>query len=92
MALSPKNSADFSQKLRSRINGSSAIILPQSSNAGPVPTLDAYAERIVIRQNGLIVGEHARAFGRGQTIYNPWCQSASNIEQVTAFNIDQFGR
>lgn len=32
----------------------------------------AYAERIVIRQDGLIVGEHARAFGRGQTIYDPW--------------------
>lgn len=32
----------------------------------------AYAERIVIRQDGLIVGEHARGFGRGQTIYDPW--------------------
>ncbi len=32
----------------------------------------AYAERIVIRQEGRIVGEHARAFGRGQTIYDPW--------------------
>ena len=29
----------------------------------------AYAEQIVIRHDGLIVGEHARAFGRGQTIY-----------------------
>jgi hypothetical protein len=32
----------------------------------------AYAERIVIRQDGVIVGEHARAFGRGQTVYDPW--------------------
>ena len=32
----------------------------------------AYADRIVIRQDGVIVGEHARAFGRGQTIYDPW--------------------
>jgi hypothetical protein len=32
----------------------------------------AYADRIVIRQNGAIVGEHARAFGRGQTVYDPW--------------------
>lgn len=32
----------------------------------------AYAERIVIRQDGVIVGEHARVFGRGQTVYDPW--------------------
>ena len=32
----------------------------------------AYAERIVIRQDGVVVGEHARAFGRGQTVYDPW--------------------
>ena len=34
--------------------------------------VQAYADRIVIRQDGVIVGEHARCFGRGQTIYNPW--------------------
>src|SRR6266404_6090667 len=32
----------------------------------------AYADRIVIRQDGAIVGEHARRFGRGETIYDPW--------------------
>jgi len=32
----------------------------------------AYADRIEIRQDGAIVGEHARRFGRGQTIYDPW--------------------
>jgi len=32
----------------------------------------AYADRIVIRQDGHVVGEHQRAFGRGQTIYDPW--------------------
>jgi hypothetical protein len=32
----------------------------------------AYAERIVIRQEGRVVAEHLRSFGRGQTIYNPW--------------------
>jgi len=32
----------------------------------------AYAERIVIRQDGQIVAEHPRAFGRGQTVYDPW--------------------
>jgi len=32
----------------------------------------AYADRIVIRQDGEIVGEHARRFGRQQTAYDPW--------------------
>src|SRR5260221_510230 len=34
--------------------------------------IQAYADRIVIRQEGTIVGEHPRCFGRGETIYNPW--------------------
>jgi transposase len=32
----------------------------------------AYADRIMIRQDGRIVGEHHRSFGRGETIYDPW--------------------
>jgi hypothetical protein len=32
----------------------------------------AYAERIELRQDGRVVGEHARVFGRGGTVYNPW--------------------
>src|SRR3954447_6639657 len=34
--------------------------------------VQAYADRIVIRQDGAIVGEHRRCFGRGETIYDPW--------------------
>jgi len=34
--------------------------------------IQAYAERIIIRQDGAIVGEHARCFGRNQTLYDPW--------------------
>src|SRR6202795_189804 len=34
--------------------------------------IQAYADRVVIRQDGAIVGEHPRCFGRGETIYNPW--------------------
>src|SRR3954452_987411 len=34
--------------------------------------IQAYADRIVIRQDGAIVGEHQRRFGRGETIYDPW--------------------
>lgn len=32
----------------------------------------AYAEQIVIRQDGVVVARHERRFGRGQTIYDPW--------------------
>ena len=32
----------------------------------------AYADRIELRQEGRLVGEHERCFGRGQTIYDPW--------------------
>ena len=34
--------------------------------------IQAYADRIVLRQDGVMVAEHARCFGRGETIYNPW--------------------
>jgi transposase len=34
--------------------------------------IHAYADRIVIRQDGVIVGEHGRCFGRGATVYDPW--------------------
>jgi hypothetical protein len=32
----------------------------------------AYGDRIVIRQDGEVVGEHPRSFARGKTLYNPW--------------------
>jgi transposase len=34
--------------------------------------IHAYADRIVIRQDGVVVGEHPRNFGRGATVYDPW--------------------
>ena len=32
----------------------------------------AYADRIELRQDGRLVGEHARSFGRDQTVFDPW--------------------
>jgi transposase len=32
----------------------------------------AYADRIELRQDGRVVGDHPRAFGRDQTVFNPW--------------------
>jgi len=34
--------------------------------------LRAYATRIVLLQDGQVVGEHDRAFGRDRTVYDPW--------------------
>lgn len=34
--------------------------------------LHAYADHVVIRQDGDIVAKHPRCFGRNQTIYDPW--------------------
>ena len=34
--------------------------------------VQAYADRIIIRQDGAIVAEHARSFARGATVYDPW--------------------
>lgn len=43
------------------------------AKAGGRPVeIHAYAGRIVIRQDGEVVAEHARRFGRDQTIYDPW--------------------
>ena len=43
-----------------------------ASAVGRPVEVHAYAGRIVIRQDGRIVGEHPRSFGRGETIYDPW--------------------
>jgi len=43
-----------------------------SSAVGRPVDVHAYAERIVIKQDGVIVGEHQRRFGRDQTAYDPW--------------------
>jgi len=55
---------------------SRAVGRPVEIQAGACPRAgrrpDPWAERIVIRQDGAIVGEHARCFGRDQTIYDPW--------------------
>jgi transposase len=43
-----------------------------ASAVGRPVDVHAYADRIVIRQDGRIVGEHSRSFGRGETAYDPW--------------------
>jgi transposase len=43
-----------------------------ASAVGRPVEVHAYAERIVIRQDGRIVAEHRRSFDRGETVYDPW--------------------
>ena len=43
-----------------------------ASAVGRPVEVHAYADRIVIRQDGRIVAEHPRSFGRGETVYDPW--------------------
>jgi transposase len=43
-----------------------------ASAVGRPVEIHAYADRVVIRQDGRIVAEHARCYGRGETIYDPW--------------------
>ncbi len=43
-----------------------------ASAVGRPVEIRAYAERIELRQDGRLVGEHPRAFGRGKTVYDPW--------------------
>jgi hypothetical protein len=32
----------------------------------------AYADKIIVKQNGAVIAEHARSFGRGTTTFDPW--------------------
>lgn len=43
-----------------------------SSGAGRTVMLRAYANRIVVIDNGAVIAEHSRLFGRGGTSYDPW--------------------
>src|SRR5579872_1444270 len=43
-----------------------------ASAVGRPVEIHAYANRIVIRQDGRAVAEHASHHGRGETIYDPW--------------------
>ena len=44
----------------------------RSAAVGRPVEIHAYANRIVMRQDGAVVAEHVRCFGRGETIYDPW--------------------
>jgi transposase len=43
-----------------------------ASAVGRPVDIHAYADRIIVRQDGRTVAEHRRSYGRGETIYDPW--------------------
>jgi transposase len=43
-----------------------------ASAVGRPVEIRAYADRIELRQDGRPIGEHARCFGRDQTVFDPW--------------------
>ena len=43
-----------------------------SSTTARTAQVRAYADRVVIVGDGVVIGEHARLFGRNKTAYNPW--------------------
>ena len=43
-----------------------------ASAIGRPVDIHAYADHVVIRQDGRIVAEHRRSYGRGETVYDPW--------------------
>ena len=43
-----------------------------ASAVGRPVEIRAYAERIELRQDGRVVGEHRRSFGRDGTVFDPW--------------------
>ncbi len=43
-----------------------------SQAVGRPVEVQAYADRIRVRQNGEVVADHPRCFGRDQTLYDPW--------------------
>jgi hypothetical protein len=58
-------------------------VLVAASAVGRPVEVHAYADRVVIRQDGPIVAEHPRSFGRADTLYNPW-QGAAGDEARAA--------
>src|ERR1700710_1005858 len=43
-----------------------------SQAVGRPVEVHAYADRITVRQDGMLIADHERCFGRDQTIYDPW--------------------
>ena len=43
-----------------------------ASAVGHPVEVHAYADRVIVRQDGRIVAKHPRNYGRGETVYDAW--------------------
>jgi hypothetical protein len=66
----PRVQASIGETCLDRFDNNKYSVL--STAVGRPAEIHAYADRIVIRQDGVEIGQHDRCFGRGETIYNPW--------------------
>ena len=67
-----------------------------ASAVGRPVEVHAYADRIVIRQDGRIVGEHTRSFGRGHPLASvgclvlglqcSWCPGSAPMPVITVLH------
>jgi hypothetical protein len=64
--------SDEDQELIRGINSLRNKYSVVSTAVGRPVEVHAYAEKIVIRLDGAVVGEHPRCFGRSETLYDPW--------------------
>lgn len=76
--LSVASAFDGYQQSEARVSSSSLVAFDRNSYSvqvraiGQPVTVRAYAERLVFVQDGQVVGEHPRRFGRGLVAYDPW--------------------
>ena len=70
LMASTRRSASVSKTCLVRFDNNKYSVM--SKAVGRPVDVYAYADRIVIKQNGVVVGEHPRRFGRDQIDYDPW--------------------
>ncbi len=60
----------FSKTCTVRFDNNKYSVL--STAVGRPVEVHAYADRVVVKQDGTVIAEHRRSFGRGETVYDPW--------------------
>ena len=61
----------------------------KASAVGRPVDIHAYADRIVIKQDGIVVGEHARKFGRAQPIGSAGFVTSPSVEHYGSHRLQK---
>lgn len=64
----------------------------ESVAAGQTPMLRVDADRIVVVEDGRVLGEHVREFGRHQVRYNPWHYVSVLLRKPGALRNESLGQ